>query len=392
MKIFIINQHGEVLMPCKPRKAKILLKEGKAKVISRSPFTIQLKYGSFGYKQKLTLGVDTGHVEVGLSVISKTKEFFSAVAFMRNDISKRITTRRMYRKNKRNRLRYRKPRFLNRGASKRKGKLAPSIQWKVNAHARLINQLTALMPITKIILETGTFDPHKLKNPNIKNEQYQKGVQYGYENVKAYVLSRDGHKCQSGKKGCSTKLEVHHIIYQSQGGSNAPENLITLCSKHHKALHSGKLTLNTKKHKSLKAATAMNIVRSQLLQLFPNAVETFGYITKANRYKLGIEKTHSNDAFVIAGGTTQKRDIEQSINFKRRNNRSIQKNRNGFAPSIRRQHYAIRPKDLVRFEGKQYQAVGVQGAYLKITDGIKAISRSRKKVDIIFHQKGIIYA
>lgn len=393
MRVFVINQHGEALMPCKPRKAKILLREGKAKVISRSPFTIQLKYGSTGYKQDLTLGVDTGHSEVGLSVVSETKEIFSAVASMRNDISKKMTERSSYRRNRRNRLRYRKPRFLNRRASTRQGRLAPSVQWKVNAHAKLIQQLKALLPLTKVVLETGTFDPHKLKNPDIKNEQYQKGVQYGFENVKAYVLSRDGYKCQCGQKGCTSKLEVHHIKYRSQGGSDTPDNLITLCSKHHKSLHDGKWSLDIKKHKSLKSATTMNVIRSQLLKLFPDAIETFGYVTKANRYQYGIEKTHSSDAFVIAGGSCQEREEEQAIHFKRKNNRCIQKNRKGFAPAIRKQRYAIQPKDLVSFEGKQYQAVGIQnkGAYLKMTDGIKAIVKSVKKIEVIFHQKGVVY-
>jgi len=116
MIVFALNKHGEQLMPCKPRKAKKMLNEEKAKVIRCSPFTIQLLYGSSGYKQNLTLGLDTGHNEVGLSVISETKEVFSAVAEMRNDISAKMTQRRMYRRNQRSRLRYRKPRFNNRAA------------------------------------------------------------------------------------------------------------------------------------------------------------------------------------------------------------------------------------------------------------------------------------
>lgn len=393
MKIFVINQHGKILMPCKPKKAKQLLQDDKANVIKRKPFTIQLKYGSTGYKQDLTLGVDTGHNEVGLSVVSETKEVFSAIAKMRNDISGKMDIRRMYRRQKRNNLRYRKPRFLNRTASTRKGRLAPSVQWKVEAHARLINQLRTLLPITEVVLETGTFDIAKMKNPNISNEQYQKGVQYGFENIKAYVLSRDNYRCQSKKKGCSNRLEVHHIKYRSQGGSDAPNNLITLCQKHHKALHGGKLKLNIKSHKSLKSATTMNVIRKRLLEIFPDAIETFGYITKANRYQHGIEKTHSNDAFIIAGGTIQKRAKERTIGFKRKNNRCLQKNRNGYAPAIRRQRYKIQPKDLVKFEGKQYQAVGIQnkGAYLKMSDGVNAIVKSMKKIEVVFHQKGLVY-
>ncbi len=393
--VFVISNDGEILMPTKRhRKVRKWLSKGQAKVISRAPFTIQLLFDTTSETQSITLGVDTGHNEVGLSAVSQSSELFSAVASMRNDISKKMTDRRMYRRNRRSRLRYRKPRFLNRKASTKEGRLAPSVQWKVDAHAKLINQLNALMPITNVVLETATFDPHQLKNSDIKNEQYQKGVQYGFENVKAYVLSRDGYQCQCGQKGCISKLEVHHIKYRSQGGSDAPENLITLCSKHHKSLHDGQWILNVKKHTCLKSATTMNIIRSQWLKLFPDAVETFGYVTKANRYSYGIDKTHANDAFVIAGGSIQKRNSERVISFKRKNNRSIQKNRNGFSPSIRRQRYTIQPKDIVRFEGKQYQAIGMQnkGAYLKMTNGLKPIVKSMKKIEIIFHQKGVIYA
>lgn len=282
---------------------------------------------------------------------------------------------------------------MNRSASTRKGRLAPSVQWKVDTHIRLINQIKTLLPITKVVLETGTFDMAKMKNPNITNEQYQKGVQYGFENIKAYVLNRDGYQCQCKKKGCSDKLHVHHIKFRSKGGSDTPNNLITLCEKHHKALHAGKFELKVKSHKSLKSATTMNVIRKRLLEYFPEAIETFGYITKANRYKHSIEKTHSNDAFVIASGSNQKRAEERIISFKRKNNRSLQKNRNGYAPAIRRQRYPVQPKDLVRFEGKQYQAVGMQnkGAYLKMTDGLKAIVKSVKKIEVVFHQKGVIY-
>lgn len=393
MKVFIINKHGQALMPCKPRKAKVLLKEGKAKVIKRNPFTIQLKHGSSGYRQNLALGIDTGHAEVGISVISETKEVFSAVAEMRNDISGKITTRRMYRRQKRNKLRYRKPRFLNRAASTRKGRLAPSVQWKVDAHIKLIQMLKDLLPITKIVLETGKFDMAKMKNPEITNEQYQQGLQYGYENVKAYVLARDGYKCQCGRTGCSKQLEVHHLKFRSKGGSDAPDNLLTLCQKHHAALHDGKIKLNLTKHKTLKSATTMNVIRSRLLSLFPDAIETFGYVTKANRYHYKIEKSHSNDAFVAAGGSTQKRSLERKIIFKRKNNRSLQKNRNGFAPSIRKQRYKIQPQDIIDWNGVNCVVKGMQnkGVYVAFMYGTKRLVKNIKTVKLIFQNKGIIY-
>jgi hypothetical protein len=188
-------------------------------------------------------------------------------------------------------------------------------------------------------------------------------------------------------------LEVHHIKYRSNGGSDTPTNLITLCYKHHKSLHDGKIILNVKKHKSLNSATTMNVIRSQLLKLFPDAIETFGYVTKANRYKHGIEKTHSNDAFVIADGSNQERGTEQKIIFKRKNNRSIQLNRNGYAPSIRKQMYSIQPNDLVEWSGKTYISKGChnKGARVMILDGIKRLSKSIKQITLIYQNKGVIY-
>ena len=60
MFVYVLNKHDKPLMPCKPRKARILLKQKKAKVIKQTPFTIKLLYGSSGYKQDITLGVDAG--------------------------------------------------------------------------------------------------------------------------------------------------------------------------------------------------------------------------------------------------------------------------------------------------------------------------------------------
>ena len=65
--VYVLNKHGEPLMPCSPGKARLLLKQQKACVVKRTPFTIKLLYGSAGYKQPITLGVDAGSKHVGLS-------------------------------------------------------------------------------------------------------------------------------------------------------------------------------------------------------------------------------------------------------------------------------------------------------------------------------------
>ena len=117
------------------------------------------------------------------------------------------------------------------------------------------------------------------------------------------VLNRDNYTCQYCKgKHKDPKLEVHHIVFRSQGGSDKESNLITLCHTCHKDLHSGKITpkFTGKKKGTLKYATQMNSIRCQLLKQYPEAIETFGYATKANRLSIGIEKDHHLDACVIA--------------------------------------------------------------------------------------------
>jgi len=388
--VYVISKNGQALMPTtRHRKVRLWLKSGKAKVISRAPFTIQLLFETGDVTQDLTLGMDTGFEIVGVSVVSEKREVFSAEIQLRKDVSDKMTERRMYRRNRRNRLWHRKPRFLNR---KKTQVLAPSVKQKVDSHLRIIDLLKSRLAITKVIIETGSFDPHKLKKPDVTGKAYQQGEQYGYENVKAYVLARDQHQCQAGKKGCKPVLNVHHIKFQSQGGSDSPDNLMTLCEKHHEQLHAGKLKLNVKKHKSLKSATLMNIIRSQLLKTMQSAVETFGYITKAKRQEQNLEKTHTTDAFIIAGGLKKQRFQTFKFFFKRKNNRSLQKNRKGFAPSIRKQRYSIQPHDLVVWQGKQYKAIGIQnkGTYLKMTDGVKTVVKSVKQIQVVFHQKTLV--
>ena len=99
--VYVLSKDGEPLMPCSPRKAKILLKGGKVNVIKRSPFTIQLKHKTPNTKQEITLGIDTGYENVGISVVSKTKELFSGTLKLRTNIKKKLSERKMYRNDKR---------------------------------------------------------------------------------------------------------------------------------------------------------------------------------------------------------------------------------------------------------------------------------------------------
>lgn len=308
--VYVISQENKPLMPCSNPIARLLLKQGRAKVKKRELFTIKLTYETTNYAQDLTLGVDTGSGTIGAAVSNDKGEiFYMSEVVVRNDIVYRMTRRSKYRRNRRSRkTRYRKARWLNRKNSIKSDRFSPTMISKFHRHVQEIEYIKSILPITTMVLETEQFDTHLMKNPSLANPKvkhwgYQKGTNYGFENTKAMVLNRDDYTCQYCKgKRKDSKLEVHHIVFRSQRGSDEESNLITLCHTCHKALHSGKikLKLNGKAKGNLKYATQMNSIRKQLFRYYPNAIETFGYITKANRLNLGVDKEHYYDACVIA--------------------------------------------------------------------------------------------
>ena len=364
MLVYVLNNHGKPLMPCKPSKARRLLKDCKAKVVKREPFTIQMLYGTSGYKQKINLGIDCGSKMIGVSATTENRELFSAEVILRNDIVDLLSTRRQNRRTRRNRLRYRKPRFDNRVRSKNKGWLAPSIENKIQTHFNIVNKVYKLLPITEIIVETASFDIQKIKNPNIQGEEYQQGEQLGYWNVREYVLFRDNHKCQCCKgKSKDNILNVHHIESRKVGG-NAPNNLITLCETCHNGHHKGIITLpkNIKRGMSFKDASFMGIMRwsfyNRLQELYPNVKMTYGYITKNTRITNGLPKEHRVDARCISGNPSVKPlGYWYLIKQVRKHNRQIHKAKilKGGSKKLNQAPYEVkgfRLFDKVEFEGK----------------------------------------
>jgi RRXRR protein/HNH endonuclease len=305
--VYVLSPDRGPLMPCQPVIARLLLKQGKAKVRHRTPFTIQLlEQPEPIYTQSLTHGVDTGSSLIGSAVSDESGSvFYLSEVQVRNDIAETMKERAAARRNRRNRkTRYRKARWLNRRNSIKQGRFSPTMSSKIDAHLREIHFVQSLLPITSIVLETGTFDPHALKNPEVLQKKwlYQKGINYRFANTRAYVLTRDGYACQQCKgKSKDKRLEVHHIIFRSHNGSNEDANLLTLCKNCHDGLHAGTVTLKRtgKKKGNLLHATQMNSIRIQLLKR-GKAEETWGFVTKEHRLLAGLPKEHMFDATMIA--------------------------------------------------------------------------------------------
>ena len=395
--VYVISNNGQPLMSTNRHgKVKHLLKDGKAKVVKRCPFTIKLLYDSTNYTQNLILGVDTGSGTIGTAVSDDNGNIvYMSKVEVRNDITDKMTQRAKYRRNRRNRkTRYRKARWLNRKNSIKTDRFSPTMVSKFHSHIKEIEFIKSILPITTLVLETGQFDTHLMKNPSLANEKirhwgYQKGINYGFENTKAMVLNRDNYTCQYCKgKHKDNKLEVHHIVYRSQGGSDEESNLITLCHTCHKDLHDGKITikLSGKKKGTLKYATQMNSIRCHLLKTYPNAIETFGCVTKANRLSISIPKDHHLDACVIASGlnpisiktnllylkkSVSKGDYQQSQGI-----RSEQKLTTGKICGFRK-------FDKVKYFGKEYFIKGRMSTGYAILMGIDG-----KKVDFSSMPKG----
>lgn len=302
--IYVRSKDGKALMPSE-RGGRIgyLLRHGKAHVVSRVPFVVQLDYESTTYTQEVSLGIDAGSKHIGVSASSEKKEMLAAQVELRNDVVNLLSTRRELRRTRRNRkTRYRKVRFDNR--KKKDGRLAPSIEQKVESHLKVIRLFHKLFPITKTTIEVAQFDAQKIKNPDIKGDEYQQGEQMGFWNVREYVLARDGHKCIHCKgKSRDPILNVHHLESRKTGG-NSPNNLVTLCETCHKAYHRGEFDLKIKRGTALRDAAVMNIMRwavyERAKEEFENVHLTYGYITKHTRIENGIAKTHAADAFCIA--------------------------------------------------------------------------------------------
>jgi hypothetical protein len=313
--VYVLDKDNNPLMPTNRHgKVRHLLKDNKAKVVKRNPFTIKLLYKSTTFKQKVTLGVDSGSKVVGLSATTKEKELFASELILRNDIVKLIATKRQNRRTKRNRLRFRKPRFNNRTKSKKKGWLAPSIQHKIDTHLTVISKICEILPIDKIIVETASFDTQKLKDDKIKGYDYQQGNQLGFWNVREYILFRDGHKCQHCKGKSKDKILNAHHIESRQTGGDSPSNLVTLCNTCHDDYHKGKIDLKIKRGKSYRDATFMGIMRwsfyNQLKEIYlPLGIKvknTYGYLTKSKRIKNNLPKEHCIDAYCITGNLEAK--------------------------------------------------------------------------------------
>lgn len=343
MVVFVISKNGERLMPTsRLGKVRHMLKDGRAHIYSRKPFTIQLTYDSNSYTQPIEVCEDTGYQHIGISVKSASTEYVAAQYDLLSGEKKNHDDCRKYRRTRRNRKRYRAPRFQNRRATKKKGWLAPSIKNKADRHVVLIKSIVSVAPITSVVIEVGQFDTQVLKavtegKPIPEGKDYQHGGRYGIATLREAVFQRDEHKCifcgRSGIKDGAI-LHAHHVYFWRNQHGNSLDELATCCEKCHTSANhkeGGLLWGYDKKLPRYNGAAFMNTVRWYIYNRLKEEIPvidiriTYGAATKLSRSDLKLEKSHINDAYSMGKFHPEKRAKEEFYEKHRRNNRCLEK-------------------------------------------------------------------
>ena len=438
MTTFVIAEDGTKLMPTtNVKKVRRLLRTGRAVICKHEPFTIKLTYPTTKYTQPIEFKEDAGYQNIGVSACSAKHEYVSETRILLKDEVEKHNDCGKYRRKRRNRLRYRKPRFDNRTSTKHPGWLAPSINNKMNQHLRLLEIYSSVMPITSVVIEVAQFDTQMLKAVKDgaqlpSGTDYQHGERYGYDTLREAVFARDAYKCFCCNKSTikdNVILRMHHLGYWKNDRTNRLSNLASICtnchtSKNHKP--NGKLYGLGPITKNMSSAAFMNSVKYAIVKLvkkeYPDIKVsiTFGVITKRTRNDLNIEKTHANDAYCMGEHHPSHRTHMITYQKRRRNNRVLEKfydskfidirdnqtksgaqlscgrtNRRESRcsskneriyrgeriskgrRSIRRRRYELRPGDIVLINNNKHRVIGAQnnGDYTKL-EGLTKVVRT----------------
>ncbi|MEA5569231.1 RNA-guided endonuclease IscB [Anabaena sp. UHCC 0399] len=326
-KILVLDTNKRPLDPIHSAQARQLLKNKKAAIYRRFPFTIVLIRAASRREEPspnspvtpLRLKLDPGAKTTGIALVNDTTGEVVFAAELKHRgfaIRDSLTSRRQLRRGRRNRkTRYRKPRFFNR--TRLEGWLAPSLMSRVHNVETWVNRLRKLASIGEISQELVRFDMQLMRNPEIEGKEYQQGTLAGYE-TREYLLEKWGRQCAY----CGIKdvpLQIEHIHPRSKGGSNSITNLSLSCEKCNikkgtkdirdflKKDPSKLQKILAQAKKPLADAAAVNATRYKLLDILKSTglpVECgSGGLTKFNRIGQKLVKTHWIDSACVGKST-----------------------------------------------------------------------------------------
>jgi RRXRR protein/HNH endonuclease len=317
--VFVLDQQGRPLMPCSEKRAGLLLDRGRARVHHVVPFVIRLvdRHAEACAFQVLRIKLDPGSKITGIALVRETESGQAVLNLFElvhrgRQISEALSARRNMRRRRRSTLRYRAPRFLNRG-NKQRGWLAPSLKHRVDTTKAWVRRFQRWAPISALNMELVRFDMQALENPEIEGAEYQQGTLYGTE-IREYLLAKWNRTCAY----CGAEqvpLNLDHIQPKAKGGSNRASNLTLSCvpCNERKGTRDVREFLEhdpkrldlilAQAKRPLKDAAAVNSTRWALFSALKQtglAVKTgSGGRTKWNRSRLSIPKTHALDAACV---------------------------------------------------------------------------------------------
>lgn len=318
--VFVLDKKKRPLMPCRPARARRLLRAGRARVAKLYPFTIRLvdRMCEESAVQSVLVKIDPGSKETGIAVVREDEKkhhhalaFFDVVhrgAAIRDAMAARSALRRRRRSAN---LRYRAPRFNNR--RRREGWLPPSLQHRVDSTLSWVARLRRLAPVSGLAVEVVKFDAQKLQNPEISGTEYQQGTLFSYD-VREYLLEKFGRKCvYCGAQ--NVPLNIDHVVPRAAGGSDRVSNLVLACISCNQKKGAQTVAsflkgrpdvlarVNRQFKTPLRDAAAVNATRWALYRALQNSglpVETgTGALTKFNRHVFGVTKEHWLDALCV---------------------------------------------------------------------------------------------
>jgi len=315
--VFVLDKQKKPLMPCTPRRARLLLTRKRAVVHRLSPFTIRLKDRSVRESalQPVVLKIDPGSKTTGLALarVEATEEgevhhglHLAELIHRGEEVRERLRKRTGYRRRRRSaNLRYRPPRFLNRRRAP--GWLPPSLRSRMGNVLTWAGRYQHWVPMVRIDVERVKFDTMLLQNPEIAGIAYQRGELLGWE-VRSYLLEKFQRRCVY----CSREqvvFELDHVRPRSRGGSDQVSNLVLACHAcneqkgNQTAAEFGHPEVEEDARKPLKDAAAMNATRYALCEALRSLdvpITTWsGGRTRWNRDRFGVEKAHCLDALCV---------------------------------------------------------------------------------------------
>jgi 5-methylcytosine-specific restriction endonuclease McrA len=320
--VFVVDTKKQPLNPIHPGYARLLLKQGKAAVLKRYPFTLILKVAiDDPVVTELRIKLDPGSKTTGIAIVDDASGqvvFAAELSHRGQAIKAKLDDRRAIRRGRRNRkTRYRKPRWQNR--RRKQGWLPPSLESRISNVLTWVQRLARVCPITNISMELVKFDLQAMENPEISGTEYQQGTLAGYE-TREYLLEKWNRACSyCGKK--DIPLQIEHIQPRAKGGTNRISNLCLACEPCNIAKGTRDIKDFLKKKPEvlkkilaqakapLKDAAAVNATRWALFERLKATGLSIecgsGGLTKYNRTTRELPKAHWIDAANVGKSTPE---------------------------------------------------------------------------------------